>query len=148
LAHYCLKGHRQTAGEILSPSRQREAPCEGTNSARLFTPGERNAPAKSKVHQISWAHGSPFMCGRHRYRRPRLLTLMYSITHATRKHEYSKWRLNRSKIIGRYREKSCFLNFASSYSFRSRSITLFWKELTVSKVLDEYLYNLSSTKTK
>jgi hypothetical protein len=32
-------------------------PGEGTNSARLFTPGERNAIAKSKVHQISWAHG-------------------------------------------------------------------------------------------
>jgi hypothetical protein len=30
---------------------------EGTNSARLFTPGERNALAKCKVNQISWAHG-------------------------------------------------------------------------------------------
>ena len=28
---------------------------EGTNSARLFTPGERKAPAKSKVHQGSRA---------------------------------------------------------------------------------------------
>jgi hypothetical protein len=36
-----------------SPSRRREAPCEGTNSPRLFTPGEREALAKSKVHQ--WA---------------------------------------------------------------------------------------------
>ena len=35
----------------LSPSRRREAPCEGTNSPRLFTPGEREALAKSKVHQ-------------------------------------------------------------------------------------------------
>ena len=49
--------------QYLSPSRRREAPCEGTTSARLFTPGERNALAKSKVHQISWAHGSPFMGG-------------------------------------------------------------------------------------
>ena len=30
---------------------------EGTNSARPFTPGERNALAKSKVHEISQAHG-------------------------------------------------------------------------------------------
>jgi hypothetical protein len=35
----------------LSPSRRREAPCEGTNSPRLFTPGETKALAKSKVHQ-------------------------------------------------------------------------------------------------
>ena len=35
----------------LSTSRRREAPCEGTNSPRLFTPGEREALAKSKVHQ-------------------------------------------------------------------------------------------------
>ena len=42
---------------LLSPSRRREMPCEGTNSPRLFTPGERNALAKSKVHQISRAHG-------------------------------------------------------------------------------------------
>ena len=33
------------------------SPGEGTNFARLFTPGERNAVAKSKVHQISWPHG-------------------------------------------------------------------------------------------
>ena len=39
----------------LSPSRRREAPCEGTNSPRLFTPGETKALAKSKVHQISRA---------------------------------------------------------------------------------------------
>ena len=38
-----------------SPSRRREAPCEGTNSPRLFTPGETKALAKSKVHQISRA---------------------------------------------------------------------------------------------
>ena len=31
------------------------SPSESTNSDRLFTPGERNALAKSKVHQISWA---------------------------------------------------------------------------------------------
>ena len=40
---------------ILSPSRRREAPCEGTNSPRLFTPGKTKALAKSKVHQISRA---------------------------------------------------------------------------------------------
>ena len=39
----------------LSPSRRREAPCEGTNSPRLFTPGETKALAKSKVHQLSRA---------------------------------------------------------------------------------------------
>ena len=38
-----------------SPSRRREAPCEGTNSPRLFTPGETKALAKSKVHQSSRA---------------------------------------------------------------------------------------------
>ena len=38
-----------------SPSRRREAPCEGTNSPRLFTPGETKALGKSKVHQISRA---------------------------------------------------------------------------------------------
>jgi hypothetical protein len=32
----------------LSPSRRREAPCEGTNPPRLFTPGETKALAKSK----------------------------------------------------------------------------------------------------
>ena len=47
----------------LIPDQWGEAPCEGTNYARLFTPGERNALAKSKVHQISWSHGSPFMGG-------------------------------------------------------------------------------------
>ena len=36
---------------IQSPSRRREAPCEGTNSPRLFTPGETKALAKSKVQQ-------------------------------------------------------------------------------------------------
>ena len=41
--------------DCLSPSRRREAPCEGTNSPRLFTPGETKALAKSKVHQISRA---------------------------------------------------------------------------------------------
>jgi hypothetical protein len=40
---------------VLSPSRRREAPCEGTNSPRLFTPGETKALAESKVHQISRA---------------------------------------------------------------------------------------------
>ena len=40
---------------FLSPSRRREAPCEGTNSPRLFTPGETKALAKSKVHQLSRA---------------------------------------------------------------------------------------------
>ena len=40
---------------MLSPSRRREAPCEGTNSPRLFTPGETKTLAKSKVHQISRA---------------------------------------------------------------------------------------------
>jgi hypothetical protein len=42
---------------VLSPSQWHGAPFralargEGTNSARLFTPGEREALAKSKVHQ-------------------------------------------------------------------------------------------------
>jgi hypothetical protein len=40
---------------LLSPSRRHEAPCEGTNSTRLFTPGETKALAESKVHQISRA---------------------------------------------------------------------------------------------
>jgi hypothetical protein len=84
----------------------------------------------------------------HRYRRPRLLTVMYSMTHATRQHEHSKWRLNRSKIIERDREKPCFSHFTPAYCFRSRSTTLFGEELTGVKVLDEYLYNLSSIKTK
>jgi hypothetical protein len=52
----------------------------------------------------------------HRYRRPSLLTEMFYITHARDNHKYSKWRLNRAKIIERYREKSCFLHFASSYT--------------------------------
>jgi hypothetical protein len=39
--------------ESLSPSRRREAPCEGTNSPRLFTPGETKALAESKVHPLS-----------------------------------------------------------------------------------------------
>ena len=38
-----------------SPSRRREAPCEGTNSPQLFTHGETKALAKSKVHQVSRA---------------------------------------------------------------------------------------------
>jgi hypothetical protein len=40
--------------ECLSPSQRRvraSARDEGTNSPRLFTPGEREALAKSKVHQ-------------------------------------------------------------------------------------------------
>ena len=32
-----------------------QARGEGTNSARLFTPGETKALAKSKVHQLSRA---------------------------------------------------------------------------------------------
>jgi hypothetical protein len=46
----------------LSTSQRRRAPFraiargECTNSAPLFTPGERNALAKSKVHQWSRAH--------------------------------------------------------------------------------------------
>jgi hypothetical protein len=40
---------------LFSPSRRREAPCEGTNSPRLFTPGEMKALGKSKVHQLSRA---------------------------------------------------------------------------------------------
>jgi hypothetical protein len=34
-----------------SPRKRRGALCEGTNSARLFTPGETKTLAKSKVHQ-------------------------------------------------------------------------------------------------
>jgi hypothetical protein len=48
--HYSL-----TINDSLSPSRRREAPCEGTNSPRLFTPGETKALGKCKVHQISRA---------------------------------------------------------------------------------------------
>jgi hypothetical protein len=40
---------------LLSPSPRHEAPCEGTNSPWVFTPGETKALAKSKVHQWSWA---------------------------------------------------------------------------------------------
>jgi hypothetical protein len=47
--------HARHVGFLLSPSRRREAPCEGTNSPRLFTPGETKALAKSKVHQLSRA---------------------------------------------------------------------------------------------
>ena len=42
---------------IFSPSQRRRVPFsgltrgEGTNSARLFTPGEKKALAKFKVHQ-------------------------------------------------------------------------------------------------
>jgi hypothetical protein len=42
-----------TKYETFSPSQQRGAPCEGTNSPQLFTPRETKALAKSKVHQ--WA---------------------------------------------------------------------------------------------
>jgi hypothetical protein len=41
--------------ERFSLSRRREAPCEVTNSPRLFTPGETKALAKFKVHQLSRA---------------------------------------------------------------------------------------------
>ena len=47
--------YRTYFGNSLSPSRRREAPCEGTNPPRLFTPGETKALAESKVHQISRA---------------------------------------------------------------------------------------------
>ena len=50
-----LHSHYFQLGIALSPSRRREAPCEGTNSPRLFTPGETKALGKSKVHQISRA---------------------------------------------------------------------------------------------
>jgi hypothetical protein len=40
---------------LWSPSRRREAPCEGTNYPRLFTPGQTKALGKSKVHQLSRA---------------------------------------------------------------------------------------------
>jgi hypothetical protein len=43
------KGHKQLLNSRVNR--------EGTNSIRLFTPRERNALAKSKVHQISRAHG-------------------------------------------------------------------------------------------
>jgi hypothetical protein len=48
-------GSRLSNNIRLSPSRRREAPCEGTNSPRLFTPGETKALAKSKVHQLARA---------------------------------------------------------------------------------------------
>jgi hypothetical protein len=53
LFHYRL--YIRTVLSILSPSRRREAPCEGTNSPLLSTPGETKALAKSKVHQLSRA---------------------------------------------------------------------------------------------
>jgi hypothetical protein len=48
--HFCKS---KLAADKSSPSRRREAPCEGTNSPQLFTPGETKALAKSKVHRIS-----------------------------------------------------------------------------------------------
>ena len=51
----CFSGSFSSTNESLSPSRRREAPCEGSNSPRLFTPGETKALAKSKVHQLSRA---------------------------------------------------------------------------------------------
>ena len=39
---------------FLSPSRRREAPCEGTNSPRLFTPGEREALAMTSQTAPDW----------------------------------------------------------------------------------------------
>jgi hypothetical protein len=39
------------------PQATREARGEGTNYARLFTPGEKKALAKSKVYQWSRVHG-------------------------------------------------------------------------------------------
>jgi hypothetical protein len=80
-----------------------------------------------------------------------LLTVILSMTHATRKHEYSN---GSSTGQESYTSKSgigkdhVFLHFSLSYSLRSRSITLFSEELTGVKVLDVYLYNLSSIKTK
>jgi hypothetical protein len=136
---------------ILSPSRRREAPYEGTNSHRLFTPGETKALAKSKVHQWSWALTNGLECwvgGHHRYRRPRLLTVMYSITHATRQHEYSKWRLNRSKIIEQYREKPCFSHFTPAFCFRSRWTTFFGKNYLVWRFWMNICTILISKKTK
>ena len=38
----------------LSPSRRREAPCEGTNSPRLFTPGETKALAMTSQTAPDW----------------------------------------------------------------------------------------------
>jgi hypothetical protein len=60
----------------------------------------------------------------HRYRRPRLPTR----PKRRAKFENPRWRLNRSKIIERHREKPCFLHFMSSYCFRSRWTTFFWEE--------------------
>ena len=48
---YFEKRYHGNVYDHLSTSRRREAPCEGTNSPRLFTPGETKALAKSKVHQ-------------------------------------------------------------------------------------------------
>ena len=63
-----IKTHNEMEGTLISrqrnvwsPSQRRGAPFralargEGTNSARLLTPGERKALGKSKVHQWSWA---------------------------------------------------------------------------------------------
>jgi hypothetical protein len=75
------------------------------------------------------------------YRRPRLLTRLKRRA----KFENPRWRLNRSKIIERDREKPCFFHFTSSYCFRSRWTTFFLKELTGAKVLDVYLLYIIST---
>ena len=46
---------RTDLNDLIIPEPTARKPCEGTNSPRLFTPGETKALAKSKVHQISRA---------------------------------------------------------------------------------------------
>ena len=53
--HFTIYLRKSNPKAELSPSRRREAPCEGTNPPRIFTPGETKALAESKVHQISRA---------------------------------------------------------------------------------------------
>ena len=70
---------------LLSPSRRRVAPCEGTNPHRLFTPGETKALAESKVHQISraWVTVRVSVGGHphHRLSKDRCVTSVKKLSH-------------------------------------------------------------------
>ena len=97
------------------------------------------------AHAQTFFHGVSLI---HRYRRPRLLTVIVSITHARDHYEHSKWRLNRAKYWERYSEKPCFLYFTSPHRLQSCSTTYFRKERTRMHVLIKYLYKLMVIKAK
>ena len=62
----CLKATLETfvGGAVIpEPTARSAVLARVLISSGYLHPGERNALAKSKVHQISWAHGSPFMGG-------------------------------------------------------------------------------------